>query len=517
GLLLLITVIPALDLAELTERAQRGLGYSLSFPLTPKQTILGLWVPGAGRPDAYMGLVPLFLITICIGVVPTRDRGIAVVSVGLSIFFLLLAFGAATPILGFLVENLPGFGLFRAANRYKLVSALFVALSAGYGASSIIRAGPKITRETIHIAGAALFVLAITTVLALKLEPAYADARPPIISLRFAVLIVAVVLGAAWLPARKAQWAVLALVPVMLFDPSYFWHTRGRIMEAKPNHQEDRVVLADLPRAGRALRIYDEFQLEQRVGSRLQVRDFRGYPSGDPLDLSRYRKVLSRIGSQPELLEAYNVGYVLSGPHHRNRTSKNRLKRRPSRVQSKDFAAVGKVDIARDPTPWVAWYNTALVVDEATALDALATQARRKPNARIAILEPGDAEILGDGLEELGGARSLLSGSGRVELFEADRVLTSVRLPSPALVVLNEVWYPGWKVYIDDEPATPVRANYLLRAVMVPAGSHVIEWRFEPKGYGWLLLAWALALLAVLLALFGPRARRAWLRHKRGY
>ena len=92
-----------------------------------------------------------------------------------------------------------------------------------------------------------------------------------------------------------------------------------------------------------------------------------------------------------------------------------------------------------------------------------------------------------------------------------------MRLPNSALVVLNEVDYPGWNVYIDDEKAVPVRANYLLRGVYVPAGSHLIEWRFEPPRYIWLFLAWALAMLAVLSAIAGPRARRAWLKHKRGY
>ncbi|MDR1896145.1 MAG: hypothetical protein LBR10_05075 [Prevotellaceae bacterium] len=54
----------------------------------------------------------------------------------------------------------------------------------------------------------------------------------------------------------------------------------------------------------------------------------------------------------------------------------------------------------------------------------------------------------------------------------------------PKLAVLSEVYYPkGWYASIDGQEAGILRANYILRAIMVPAGKHTVELRFAPKTY----------------------------------
>jgi uncharacterized membrane protein YfhO len=50
-------------------------------------------------------------------------------------------------------------------------------------------------------------------------------------------------------------------------------------------------------------------------------------------------------------------------------------------------------------------------------------------------------------------------------------------------LVLSELFYPGWQVTVDGVPASLYRANYILRAVPLTAGSHRIEMWFMPDSF----------------------------------
>lgn len=69
------------------------------------------------------------------------------------------------------------------------------------------------------------------------------------------------------------------------------------------------------------------------------------------------------------------------------------------------------------------------------------------------------------------------------------------------LAVFSEVYYaPDWRAYIDDQPAEYMRADYILRAIVVPAGDHVVEFRNEaPTFHRWDRITLACSIVFVLL------------------
>jgi hypothetical protein len=161
--------------------------------------------------------------------------------------------------------------------------------------------------------------------------------------------------------------------------------------------------------------------------------------------------------------------------------------------------------------PQVAWYGAVRLVDRAAdALPALLASEDAEGRRFAAVVERADvppaAAAAIDALAARPPDRPL--HAGRVVDFAPDRVAVEIDAPADGLVVLNESHFPGWRVTVDGAPATPLRANYLLRAVAVPAGPHRIVWTFEPPRYRAMLALWAAGALFVLAAIAVPRRRR---------
>ena len=73
-------------------------------------------------------------------------------------------------------------------------------------------------------------------------------------------------------------------------------------------------------------------------------------------------------------------------------------------------------------------------------------------------------------------------GSIALTDYKPNQVTYSFNAAEDKLVVFSEIWTSkGWTMRIDGQEHPLFRANYLLRAAMVPAGQHEIVMRYEPK------------------------------------
>ena len=71
-----------------------------------------------------------------------------------------------------------------------------------------------------------------------------------------------------------------------------------------------------------------------------------------------------------------------------------------------------------------------------------------------------------------------------IEIYEPNKLIYKSEALTEQIAVFSEIFYDkGWNVYIDGEKAEYFRANYLLRAMVIPAGSHEIIFKFEPQSF----------------------------------
>lgn len=95
----------------------------------------------------------------------------------------------------------------------------------------------------------------------------------------------------------------------------------------------------------------------------------------------------------------------------------------------------------------------------------------------------------------------------KLDSYKPNNLIYSAFCSTEELAVFSEIYYPdGWNAFIDGVPAEHFRANYVLRAMVIPEGKHTIEFRFEPKSYyigSKISLASSALLLIILALIFG--------------
>jgi hypothetical protein len=72
------------------------------------------------------------------------------------------------------------------------------------------------------------------------------------------------------------------------------------------------------------------------------------------------------------------------------------------------------------------------------------------------------------------------TASIRLVTYEPNYLKYEVDSKTGGTIVFSEIYYPGWRSSIDGQEVPHGRANYILRAMNVPAGKHEVEFSFDP-------------------------------------
>src|SRR5204862_51901 len=107
--------------------------------------------------------------------------------------------------------------------------------------------------------------------------------------------------------------------------------------------------------------------------------------------------------------------------------------------------------------------------------------AARQPGVGCRPLRRGRPAAAGvPGGQRRGAARS--GGACRWLAYTNTRLEATCTAERRALAVFVEQWAPGWRAFVDGQPAPLERANLVMRAVAIPPGPHVVALRYQGPG-----------------------------------
>jgi uncharacterized membrane protein YfhO len=97
-----------------------------------------------------------------------------------------------------------------------------------------------------------------------------------------------------------------------------------------------------------------------------------------------------------------------------------------------------------------------------------------------------------------------------IKQYENYLVNIQASLDRPGMLVLADSFYPGWNAYVNGRQEKIYRANLFFRGVPLPAGTHTVEFRYEPRSFaiGRAISIVTLSLIVVVSMLLYMRKRR---------
>jgi len=138
--------------------------------------------------------------------------------------------------------------------------------------------------------------------------------------------------------------------------------------------------------------------------------------------------------------------------------------------------------LINDVTPRVYIAAHVSAVDHNAVLSDETMPDFNRPNE--ALVDTADAASLAPPLLQASviPANENLAGapSAPITSYEDNAVTIEADTTAPGVLVLHDLYYPGWTAQVDGKPEPVLRANILFRGVQLAPGHHAVTFRFEP-------------------------------------
>jgi hypothetical protein len=96
---------------------------------------------------------------------------------------------------------------------------------------------------------------------------------------------------------------------------------------------------------------------------------------------------------------------------------------------------------------------------------------------RVAVVDKKFKDVLGN----VPADADTCNVSVKLTSYEANRLTYEVESEKGGVLVFSDIYYPGWTATVSGEDVPVARANYILRAIHVPAGKHELVMAFDPQ------------------------------------
>ena len=308
---------------------------------------------------------------------------------------------------------------------------------------------------------------------------------------------------AGWLIlwSRRAWQSRLLPVAAALLVGDLLWFAHGRSVQCDPALYFPPVPVLDAVARSAPGRVIGYNCLPASLAAMRGLRDIRGYDSVDParmIDLLGFaavpqskayfyaltQEMTPKAEFTPEgairlspILDMLGVRYVILRGAPSGGT-------RPA-FQGPDYwVMVNSNALARTFVP----RRVETVTEDKARLEKLASPE----------FDPRDVAYVESPVDLPNACR----GSARIVEEIPTRVTVSVRMETPGLVVLADLWDKGWRADWNGQRVPILRANQALRGVVLPAGEGTLVFRYAPASFAWGLRLAGLAVV-VLLAWLG--------------